>query len=137
MEILTLHEMHLCKLTELTGFKNNGDVELEKSGVCIDDNNTIVAAIVVGNITNVPTLGKAIPDSVTDKNGSAQVLLLYVHDHRYYGSLQSLRAFLGYLLPSKILWCPCSEYTPEELLSELCFQNYVNGLTKTYFMRID
>ena len=138
MEKLTLTEYYLQELTEKTGFQDYGDVDFQSSVLYIDDNGSIVASIVVGNVTNVPTLGEALPENVKDKKGSAQVLLLYMDNISSYGYLYALlREFLGPLLPFKILWCLNSEYTPEILLTRLGFQYHINGIIRTYYMMMN
>ena len=138
MEKRTLNRYYLQRLSELTGFKDNGDVDLQNSVICIDDNDDIIAAIVVGNVTDIQTLGKTLPENVKDEKGSAQVLLLYMDNISSYGYLYDLlREFLGQLLSFKILWCPNSEYTSEILLNRLGFQCHINGITQTYYIMMN
>lgn len=134
----TLNRHYLQKLSKVTGFKDNGDVDLQNSVLYVDENDNVIAAIVVGNITNVPVLGKALPDSVKDENGSAQILLLYMDSASSYGYLYDLlREFLGHLLPFKVLWSHNGEYTSEILLKRLGFQYHINGVSQTYYMLIN
>ena len=126
MRNLTLTQDYIQELSAKTGFKDNGDVDFQNSVLYVDDNDSIVAAIVVGNITHVPALGKALPENVKDEKGSAQVLLLYIDNDSS-----------SHLLPFKILWCNNSEYTSEELLKRLGFQYHINGITNTYYIMIN
>ena len=71
MRNLTLTQDYIQELSAKTGFKDNGDVDFQNSVLYVDDNDSIVAAIVVGNITHVPALGKALPENVKDEKGSA------------------------------------------------------------------
>ena len=138
MEKLTLTEDYLQELTEKTGFQDNGDVDFQNSVLSVDDNGSVLAAIIVGNVTNLPTLGESLPENVKDEKGSAQVLLLYMDNFSSYGCLYDLlREFLGPLLPFKILWCLNGEYTPEILLTRLGFQHHINGIIRTYYMMMN
>ena len=87
MRNLTLTQDYIQELSAKTGFKDNGDVDFQNSVLYVDDNDSIVAAIVVGNITHVPALGKALPENVKDEKGSAQVLLLYIDNDSSYCNL--------------------------------------------------
>ena len=138
MRNLTLTQDYIQELSAKTGFKDNGDVDFQNSVLYVDDNDSIVAAIVVGNITHVPALGKALPENVKDEKGSAQVLFLYIDNDSSYCNLYNLLSnFLSHLLPFKILWCNNSEYTSEELLKRLGFQYHINGITNTYYIMIN
>ena len=135
MEKRTLLQKDLQHLSVLTSFVDNGDVDFSCSVICCDDNENIVAAIVVGNITNHPTLGKSIPDEVSDNNGSAQILLLYLDNNTSYGYLFELfKDFLWKLVPFKVLWCSNSEYTPNTILARLGFKFHISGIAKTYYI---
>lgn len=136
MEKRTLLQQDFTQLSQITGFQDNGDVDFHNSVACFDDNGAIISAIVIGNITNHPTLGKSIP--IIDEKGSAQVLLLYINNNSSYGTLyELLKDFIGNFLPFKVLWCSTSEYTEEGLLTRLGFQYHVSGIAKTFYLMIN
>lgn len=112
MEKVSFSENLLEQLFRVSTFRDNGDVDLDHFVACVDDYGKIAAAIVVGNTTNHPTLGKSIPKTIYDKQGSAQILYLYTEDPTSFGLLNELLSdFLANLLPGKILWSYVSEYT--------------------------
>ena len=78
MEKITINKDILTQLCNKTTFRDNGDVDYANSVACLYDNGNVVAAILVGNITNYSTLGDSIPTNVSDEKGSAQMLLLYM-----------------------------------------------------------
>ena len=138
MEKRTLFRKDLQQLTRLTTFVDNGDVDYSNSVICCDNSGNILAAIIVGNVTNHPTLGGSIPNEVSDEKGSAQVLLLYIDNVSSYGYLyELLRDFLGCFIPFKVLWCSESEYTPRNILEQLGFKSFISGIAKTYYMMIN
>ena len=135
MEKVKINDIVLTQLCSKTTFRDNGDVDYSHSVACLDNNGNVVAAILVGNITNLPTLGDSIPINVSDEKGSAQVLLLYMDNATSYGSLYELmRDFLCNLLSFKILWCFAGEYTPSITLSRLGFNSHTKGVSEIYYM---
>lgn len=135
MEKITINKDILTQLCNKTTFRDNGDVDYANSVACLDDNGNVVAAILVGNITNYPTLGDSIPTNVSDEKGSAQMLLLYMDNETSYGFLYELmRDFLNSLLPFKIFWCFAGEYTPAPTLSRLGFSRHIKGVSEIYYM---
>lgn len=128
MTILTVELLH--QLSELTGFHDNGDVDYDKSFLQIDEGGHIISAILLGNITNVPTLGRSIPADISDDNGSAQVLLLYLAANAPIGCLNNLLQIGIHLgeLQNKLLWCFQGEHIHEDALDALGFNRYINGL---------
>ena len=135
MEMLTINKDIITQLCNKTTFRDNGDVDYTYSVACLDDYGNVEAAILVGNVTNYQTLGNSLPENISDENGSAQILLLYMDNATSYGVLyELLRDFCCNLLPFKILWCFASEYTPAELLSRLGFQSHIRGISEVYYI---
>lgn len=135
MEKTTVNKNVLIQLCNKTTFRDNGDVDYTHSVACLDDNGNVVAAILVGNIANHSTLGDSIPLNVSDENGSAQVLLLYMDNATSYDFLYELMSdFLCSLLSFKILWCFAGEYTPATTLSRLGFNSNIKGISEIYYI---
>jgi len=130
VEMVILTEELLHQISELTGFHDNGDVDYDKSFLQIDGDGHIISAIVLGNITNDPTLGRSIPADISDENGSAQVLLLYLATNASIGYLNDLLLMGIHIgeLQNKLLWCFQGEHIPVDALDALGFNRYINGL---------
>lgn len=130
VEMVILTEKLLHQISELTGFHNNGDVDYDKSFLQIDGDGNIISAIVLGNITNGPTLGRSIPADISDENGSAQVLLLYLAANAPIGCLNNLLLMGIHIgeLQNKLLWCFQGEHVHVDALYALGFNRHICGL---------